>query len=406
MGHTIIEKIFLAHGAASANPGDMVWLGLDYRTARDFGGANVVKNLRENCPDNPVADPARTFFTFDCNAPANTAGYADNQHICRLFAREHGIRVYDVDAGIGSHVLFESGLIKPGTTAVGTDSHYNILGAAGAFGQGMGDVDIAYTFANGRTWFEVPGSMKITLNGTPAPNATAKDVTLKVVGELGAAGLLGMVGEVYGEWVDSAGMAARITLASMGTEMGAISVVIPGDDPDFHADADASYAREVEIDIDGLRPQVALPGNPDNVRPVHEVIAAGDVPVDSVFIGSCTNGRIEDLRSAAEQLAGKHVADGVMLRVVPATRQVWEEALTARLVNTFMECGGLVSNCGCGGCASGQIGMTGTGEVQLSTSNRNFRGKQGKGDTYLCSPAVAAASAVAGKLVEPEADNG
>ncbi len=402
MPHTIIEKIFLAHGAESAAPGDTVWLDLDYRTARDFGGASVVKHLLEHAPEQPVADPARTLFTFDCNAPANTAGYADNQHVCRLFARQHGIKVHDVDAGIGSHVLIESGLIRPGTTAVGTDSHYNILGALGAFGQGMGDLDIAYAFARGRTWFEVPPSVRITLTGMPAANASAKDVTLNLVGRLGAAGLLGRVGEVCGEWIDQADLASRITLASMGTEIGAISLIVPGDDPAFQADADADYESEIEIDIDGLRPCASRPGHPEDVAPVHEIVAAGSVPIDSVFIGSCTNGRIEDLRAAAAQLRGRRVEGGVMLRVVPATRQVWMQALEEGLIEVFMAAGGLVSNSGCGGCAAGQIGMTGAGEVQLSTSNRNFRGKQGAGETYLVSPAVAAASAVAGELTEPD----
>jgi len=401
MGHTVIEKIFLAHGAQSAAVGDIVWLGLDYRTARDFGGASVVKHLRQHFPERPVADASRTFFTFDCNAPANTSGYADNQHACRLFAREHGIKVYDVDAGIGSHVLIESGLIKPGTTAVGTDSHYNIFGALGAFGQGMGDSDIAFAFAHGKTWFEVPPSVRLVLKGMPAANASAKDVTLHVVGKLGASGLLGEVAEVYGTWVEQADLSARITLASMGTEMGAISLLIPGENPAFRADPDAHYAREIEIDIGDLPPVVALPGHPEDVHPVREVIAKHRVPIDSVFIGSCTNGRIEDLRMAVDILRGSRVKDDVMLRVVPATKQVWMQALEEGLLEVFMEAGGLVSNCGCGGCASGQIGIAGQGEVQLSTSNRNFAGKQGAGDTYLCSPAVAAASALAGKLAEP-----
>lgn len=401
MPHTIIEKIFLAHGAEAAEPGSIQWLNLDYRTARDFGGASVVKHLREHAAEHPVQDAKRTFFTFDCNAPANTAGYADNQQLCRTFAREHNLRVYDVDAGIGSHVLIEQGLIKAGSTAVGTDSHYNILGALGAFGQGMGDLDIAYAFAYGRSWFEVPPTVRITLKGLPAPNASAKDVTLYLVGQLGAAGLLGMVGEVYGEWVDQADEAGRITLASMATEMGAISLIIPGDNPDFHASPSAQYARELEIEIDGLRPQVALPGHPDDVHPVHEVAARAAVPIDCAFIGSCTNGRIEDLRAAAMQLNGAQLPERVMLRVVPATKQVWMQALKEGLLDQFMEAGGLVANAGCGGCASGQIGMTGTGEVQVSTSNRNFRGKQGLGETYLASPATAAASAAAGELVEP-----
>ena len=401
MAHTVIEKIFLAHGAASAAPGDIAWLSLDYRTARDFGGASVVAHLREHYPDKPIADLARTFFTFDCNAPANTVGYADNQHACRLFARQYGVRVFDVDAGIGSHLLIEQGLAGPGVTAVGTDSHYNILGAVGAFGQGMGDIDIAFAFAKGRTWFEVPESVRLSLKGLPSASADAKDVTLHVCGKLGAAGLLGRVAEVYGPWVDQANLAERITLSSMGTEMGAISIIVPPADPRYSADTGASYAETIDIDITGLPPMVALPGHPEDVHPVRDVVAKKKVPIDSVFIGSCTNGRIEDLRSAVEILRGKHVASGVMLRVVPATRQVWEQALDEGLISEFMHAGGMVSNCGCGGCASGQIGITGKGEVQLSTSNRNFAGKQGKGDTYLCGPRVAAASALAGELVEP-----
>lgn len=401
MPHTLLEKIFLAHGAESAQPGEIVWLGLDYRTARDFGGASVVKHLERHFPARPVADVSRTFFTFDCNAPANTSGYADNQHACRLFARQHGVKVYDVDAGIGSHVLLESGLIKPGTTAVGTDSHYNILGAVGAFGQGMGDADIAFAFAHGKTWFEVPPCVKLTLRGSPAPGTSAKDVTLYITGQLGASGLLGEVAEVYGPWVERADLASRITLASMGTEMGAISLLLPPGDPAWQADTGAAYARATVIDLAGLPPVVALPGRPDDVHPVREVVARRRVPIDSVFVGSCTNGRIEDLRAAAELLRGRRVKDGVMLRVVPATKQVWMQALAEGLVQVFMDAGGLVSNCGCGGCASGQIGITGRGEVQLSTSNRNYAGKQGAGETYLCSPAVAAASALAGELVEP-----
>ncbi len=266
MPNTMLEKIFLRHGAESCGAGDIVWLGLDYRTARDFGGASVVKHLRQHFPQRPVADVSRTFFTFDCNAPANTAGYADNQHACRLFAREFDVQVYDVDAGIGSHVLLESGLIGPGSTAVGTDSHYNILGAVGALGQGMGDADIAFAFAHGKTWFEVPPSVKLHLTGMPSAKASAKDVTLYVVGQLGASGLLGEVADVYGPWVEQADLASRITLASMGTEMGAISLLLPGADPAWQPDADAVYAREITIDLTGLQPVVALPGKPDNVH--------------------------------------------------------------------------------------------------------------------------------------------
>ena len=180
MPRTIIEKIIATHAdpGADVRPGSVVWLDLDVRSARDFGGANVVKNFNEHYEGEKVADATRTFFTFDCNAPANTIAYADNQQICRDFAAEQGIRVFDVDAGIGSHVLMEQGLARPGGTVVGTDSHMNILGAVGCFGQGMGDTDIAFGFKTGRTWFEVPPTIRVDLKGVPGAGVFAKDVIL------------------------------------------------------------------------------------------------------------------------------------------------------------------------------------------------------------------------------------
>ena len=189
-GQTIIEKIFQAHTSADAAvvPGAIIWLDLDVRTARDFAGANVIKNYREHYGDSPVADANRTFFTFDLVVPANNIPYANNQQQCRIFAREQGFKVYDVDAGIGSHVAIEQGLAYPGVTLVGTDSHLNVLGAIGAFGQGMGDQDIAFAFKTGRTWFEVPPTMKVVIEGTLKAPCTARDLTLAVVGRLGASG--------------------------------------------------------------------------------------------------------------------------------------------------------------------------------------------------------------------------
>lgn len=413
MGKTILEKIFSAHSPDEVRPDAIIWLDLDLRSARDFGGANVVGNLEREYPGEGVADPARTAFTFDCNVPANTIGYANNQHICRLYARKHGIPVFDVDAGIGSHVMIEKGLVVPGSTAVGTDSHLNILGAVGAFGQGMGDQDIAVAFRAGRTWFEVPETVKVVVKGTYRRPTSAKDLTLFIAGRLGAKGLLGCAAEFYGEAIDALDLAGRITLASMVTEMGGIIGFIPPDAAvlaycrersgkdvqPVYADADARYCRVVEIDVEGLVPQIACPPKPDKVVPVAE---AGDVKVDSVFIGSCTNGRIEDMRVVAGMLRGRKVAPGVMLRVVPATQEVWMQMLREGLIETLVEAGAIVSNQGCGGCAAGQIGMTGKGEVQISTGNRNFAGKQGDGFTYLASPATAAAAALTGRITVPE----
>jgi 3-isopropylmalate/(R)-2-methylmalate dehydratase large subunit len=414
MGRTIIEKIFAAHSEDEVVPGKVIWLELDVRSARDFAGANVVKRFRAAYPGERVADPRKTFFTFDCNAPANTIAYAQNQQVCRVFAREQGIKVYDVDSGIGSHVLMEEGLAFPGATVVGTDSHLNILGAVGAFGQGMGDVDIAFAFRYGKTWFEVPHTTRIVVRGRYEYPVTPKDLTLFLVGKLGSRGALGRAVEIYGEQVEALDMAGRITLCSMATEMGAIGAFLPPSEGlwafveeatgrhDFSyptADPDAEYIQELEFDVSDLKPLIAAPPRPDNV---HEVSELEGERVDTVFVGSCTNGRYEDIRLVAEILKGRKVAKGVILKVAPATRRVWGRLLKEGWLEVLHDAGAVITHPSCAGCAQGQIGMTGEGEVQLSTGNRNFPGKQGKGPTYLCSPATAAASALFGKITSPE----
>lgn len=420
MGQTIIEKIIQAHADEEGEAGtpvaagDIVWMRLDARTARDFAGANVVKNYRKYYGDTPVHDPAKTFFTFDLVAPANNIPYAINQQICRDWAREQGVRVFDVDMGIGSHVAIEQGLTWPGATFVGTDSHLNILGAIGALGQGMGDQDITFAMKAGKTWFEVPHTMKVTVRGELQPPCTAKDLALACVGRLGASGALGQAVEFYGPAVEALDLAQRITLASLMTEMGGIVGLIPPSEEvlafcrertgrdDFlaiEADPGVEYTQEIEIDISDLEPLVACPPKPDNVHPVREVAGTH---VDSVFIGSCTNGRFEDLAAAARVVEGKRIAPGMVASVVPATREVYAQLLRSGVLQALFDAGFIVSNPGCGGCASGHIGMVGEGQVQVSTSNRNFAGKQGPGDNYLASPVVAAWAALAGELVVPE----
>jgi len=412
MPQTLIEKIISNHSGDKVAAGDIAWMDLDVRAARDFAGANVVKNFREHYGDEPVGDVGKTFFTFDCNVPANTIPYANNQHICRIFAREQGIKVFDVDAGIGSHVLMEYGKILPGGTVINTDSHMNIAGALGALGQGMGDTDTAFGFRTGKAWFEVPPTIRIELTGHPGDGAGAKDVVLYILGQLGSSGALGCTVEVYGDYIDKLDLAGRITIASMGTEMGAITILIPPS-PDIldwctqrsgvethgvYADGNSEYIKTYEFNIGGLEPQIACPPSPSNVKPVKEVAGT---KIDSGFIGSCTNGRFEDFDDATNLLKGNKVAEGVMLRCVPATKEVWQELLDKGLIGDLFASGAVISNCGCGGCASGQIGMTGKGEVQVSTSNRNFTGKQGAGDTYLASPLTVAASALNGEITCP-----
>ncbi len=414
MAQTVIEKIIQSHSREEAAAGRIVWMDLDVRSARDFGGPNVVKNFEREYGREPLADPAKTVFTFDLCAPACTLKYADNQQACRDFARARGFRVFDVDQGIGSHVLMEEGLARPGGTAVGTDSHMNILGAIGCFGQGMGDVDITYAFRTGRTWFEVPESVKVIVKGKLSPRATAKDLTLYLCKVLGTSKIALRSAEFYGPSVASLDLSGRITLCSMITEMAGIIGFIPEElrtpgssaadfpltgIPAVAADAGAAYAETIEVDVDGLEPQLALPPSPNTVRPAAE---AGGIKIDSGFIGSCTNGRIEDMAAAAAVLGGRKIKPGVMLKVVPATRRVYNEMLQTGILKTLFESGAIVLNPGCGGCAEGHAGLTGKGEVEVSTGNRNFPGKQGKGPVYLASPATVAASCLAGEIIPAE----
>lgn len=394
-------------------PGAVVWMNLDVRTARDFGGPNVVKNYEREYGETPVDDPKKTFFTFDLCVPACSLRYADNQQVCRAFARRKGIRVFDADRGIGSHVLIEEGLARPGTTVVGTDSHLNILGAVGCFGQGMGDVDITFAFRTGRTWFEVPETIKVILKGEVSWPTAAKDLTLAVLKELGTErGALKAV-EFYGPSVKGLSLSERITLCSMVTEMAGIIGFIPEHEAAFceemgessgrdfrslYPDEDAVYADVLEMDVAGLKPQVAAPFRPTNV---HDAAELKEVRIDSGFIGSCTNGRLEDLAEASRILKGRRVKEGVVLKVVPATRRVYEEMLEKGILEDLFRAGAIISNPGCGGCADGHIGLTGRGETQISTGNRNFEGKQGKGKTFLASPAVVAASCLLGRIASP-----
>jgi len=414
MGKTIIEKIIRDHTEDEVSPGQVVWMGLDVRSARDFGGPNVVKNFEREYGNSPVADIKKTFFTFDLCVPACSLKYADNQQVCREFARKQGIRVFDVDSGIGSHVLIEEGLAQAGTTVVGTDSHLNILGAIGCFGQGMGDVDITYAFKTGKTWFEVPKTLKVLIKGRFSLPATAKDLTLYILKELGTKKAALQAVEFYGEAVRKLTLSGRITLCSMVTEMAGIIGFIPEHDDSLrdeiekltgagfspvHADKGCLYSGQIEFDINGLVPQVAVPFSPDNVQDVSELKG---IRIDTGFIGSCTNGRAEDLALAARILKGKRVKQGVTLKVVPATRRVYEEILERGILEDLFRSGAIISSPGCSGCAEGHIGLTGEGEVQVSTGNRNFSGKQGKGKTYLASPAVVAASCLAGQILSPE----
>jgi 3-isopropylmalate/(R)-2-methylmalate dehydratase large subunit len=406
----LIEKILANHSNKDVvKPGEIVDVEIDARVARDFGGANVVKNLLDNHLE--VDDPKRTFFTFDCNPGGSDQKYAANQHFCRQYARDNDIKVYDINEGIGTHLAIENGLVKPGGTFVSTDSHANIIGAIGAFGQGMGDMDIAAVWAKGKAWFKVPPSINMNFIGERPDGVSAKDIVLNLLNIYGANKLLGYSIEMYGDAIDKLSLDERITISSMATEMGAIIVLFTPNQAIVkeledlteskisvvEADTDAAYDKEMEVDISKFVPMLAKPGHPHDDIEIEKV---KKTKIDSAFIGSCTNGRIDDLRKTASILKNKRVAPGVVLKIVPSTDKIWKQALDEGLIKIFKDAGALVSNAGCAGCAAGQVGQNGPNEVTVSTGNRNFSGKQGKGKVYLASPATVAASAVAGYITD------
>ena len=329
MAMTLLEKILAAHsGKAEVHPEEIVDVEIDARVARDFGGANVVKNLRDF--DLSVENPSKTYFTFDCNPTGSDQKYAVNQHVCRLFARDNGIKIYDIDSGIGTHLLIDEGFVYPGATAVSTDSHANILGSIGAFGQGMGDMDIAAAWHEGKVWFKVPHSVRLILEGDLPAGVTSKDIILNLLGIFGASSLLGYAIEIDGPVVSRLSLDDRITISSMATELGAIIILFPPSEEivaycsgragktvrPLFADDDANYYKTFSVDVTGFMPMLSKPGAPHDTIPVHEAVGT---KIDSAFIGSCTNGRMSDLLSAADILRGRKVAPGVILKIVPAT---------------------------------------------------------------------------------------
>ncbi len=410
---TIIEKIFSVASGKGVKPGDFVWADLGLVAMRDFGGPNVIQEYENAYGRQQVFDPGRVAITFDLHIPARSEKVAVNQQMLRDFAKRQGVRLFDIDTGVGQHILMENGLVKPGKIIVGTDSHMNLLGAVGAAGFGMGTTDIAGAMYKGKLWFRVPETIKIEINGKLSKHVTAKDLILYIVKRLTKSGALNKAIEFSGETVNRMVLAERITVASMVTEMsGDVGFIVPdGSVIDFLQsrteerittvcpDAQAHYEKVYQFSVDDLGPQIACPHSPDNVKDVSEV--AGN-RVDQVFIGSCTNGRYEDLEVAAQFLKNRKIKQGLRLVVVPATMEVAKSAVRSGLHEIFLAAGAVVTNPGCALCTTGHPGILAPGEVMVSTSNRNFIGKLGKGaEVYLASPLTAAATALTGEITDP-----
>ena len=411
MGSTIIEKILEKASGKKVAPGDKVWAKVDLVAMRDFGGPNVILKYEKEFDDEPVFDPEKIAITFDLHIPPRQIKEAENQKICREFAREKGVKLFDINHGVGQHTLLEHGLVKPYDVIIGTDSHMNLLGVAEAFSTGVGITDIVTAMRYGKLWFRVPETVKININGKPGEFVTPKDVILHLVGYFGADGLSYKSVEFYGDFIENLGLDGRITIASMVTEMdGKIGFMVPNaevinflkektgkDIKPISPDKDAEYIETHDFDVSNLEPMISCPHSPDNVKAVREIEGK---EIDQVFIGSCTNGRIEDLRIAAKILKGKRVKARTI--ITPSTVEVAKRALREGLIEIFLEAGAVVTNPSCALCTIGHPGVLAKGDVTLSTSNRNYPGKIGKGgEIYLVSPATAAASAINGRIADP-----
>lgn len=414
-GKTTIEKILSRASGKDVSANDRVWAEVDLTVIRDFGGPNAVLEFDKFTNKGKVKDPDKIALTFDYQAPAKDMKVAQNQVLCREFAKRQKIKnLFDVNCGIGQHVLLERGMIKPGSVVIGTDSHMNLLGSVGSFASGVGNTDIVAAWHSGKLWFRVPETIRVIFNGKYKEPVSAKDLTLKFIKEIGTDKPNYRSLELTGDPIDNLSLAGRLTLASMLTETNAkVGFIEPNGEPlEFlrqrcgdgleivTSDETATFVDEVQINVDKLAPQIACPHTPDNVKPVQEVEGT---PFNEGFIGSCTNGRLEDFKAAARILkkAGK-IHPEVRLMIVPATREVAVAMLEAGLYQVFMSVGAMVANPGCSLCTAGHHGVLGKGDVLLSTSNRNFLGKLGKGgEVYLCSPATVAASAVEGKITDP-----
>jgi 3-isopropylmalate/(R)-2-methylmalate dehydratase large subunit len=415
---TVSEKI-LAHasGQGRAKAGEIVKARVDTAMMPDVTSVLAIEAMKKMGAAH-VWDPDRVVVILDHVAPPSSINSARVHSVIRAFAKEQNLKhFYDVESGVCHQVLPEHGHVRPGTVVIGADSHTCTHGAFGAFATGVGSTDMGAVLARGKTWLRVPETIKVDINGSLGDHVYAKDVVLRVAKEIGVSGATYMALEYTGQTVADLTVSSRMTLCNMAIEMGAKTGICQPDHKThgwlrdhgvyvdennlLHPDPDAQYRRVLELDVAGMPPQVACPHNVDNVKPVTEV--AG-IEINQAFIGSCTNGRLEDLRQAHAILKGRQVHKDVRLLVVPASRGVYRAALEEGIIADLVDAGAVVSNPSCAACFGGHIGLLGPGERGIATSNRNFRGRQGspEAEVYLSSAAVAAASALTGYITHPE----
>ncbi|MCJ7685222.1 MAG: 3-isopropylmalate dehydratase large subunit [Desulfobacteraceae bacterium] len=417
MPMTITEKILAAHARkASVSPGELIEVEVDLALANDITAPLAIKVFHD-LEAGEVFDRERIALVPDHFVPNKDIDSAQQVKLTREFARKHRIKHFFElgETGIEHVILPEKGLVSPGDLVIGADSHTCTYGALGAFSAGVGSTDLGAILATGKTWLKVPATIKLVYEGKLPPWVGGKDLILYTLGVLGVSGAVYQSLEFTGEVMGQLSMAQRFTMANMAVEAGAKNGIF---EPDritkkymegrsdragnyLKSDPDACYRKELKIRVDDMVPQVALPHSPDNVKPVSEV---GAVLLDQVFLGSCTNGRLEDLRDAAHLIKGRKVADGVRFIVIPGSPSIYRDAIKEGIIETLLDVGAVIGPPCCGPCLGGHMGILAHGERALSTSNRNFVGRMGhpKSEVYLASPVVAAASAVMGRIASPE----
>jgi 3-isopropylmalate/(R)-2-methylmalate dehydratase large subunit len=415
MGQTFAEKVLAKKAKRSATtPGEIVEIIPDVALSHD--NTAPIYGIFQKMGGKKVFDPNMHAIFLDHAAPAPTTAHAENHRIIREFVREQGIpNFFDVGRGVCHQVLVEEGLALPGEVVLGSDSHTPHAGVMGAFGVGIGRSEMASIWALGALWLRVPESVKISVHGRLPEGVTSKDLALHVIGDQGADGALYMSVEWHGNAIETLSLASRAVLTNMMAEMGAKNSFIPPDGKvlqflkdraaraftPIYPDSDCEYAKILEYDAHKIEPMIACPHTVDNVQPLSKV---SGTTIDQAFIGTCTNGRLEDLAAAAQVLEGRMVAPGTRMIVIPASSQVYLQALQAGYIERFVAAGAVVESPGCGACMGNHMGVPAVGEVSISSANRNFQGRMGtkESEIYLASPAVVAASAVAGEIAHPK----
>jgi 3-isopropylmalate/(R)-2-methylmalate dehydratase large subunit len=406
MSQTLTEKIISEHVGQRVRPGELVIVPVDAVMASDVTGPFAIKAFQEMGASR-LWRPDKVILVIDHASPAPNQRIGNLHTMMREFAREKGCHLYDIGAGICHQVMVENEHVRPGEIVIGADSHSCAYGAVAAFATGMGSTDVAALMHTGKTWLKVPATIKVEFTGRLPAATAAKDLILFLVGQLGTSGANYQAIEYSGEAVESLTLAGRMTLASMSVEMGAKSGIVdprglqlPYPFEPMWADADAHYEKVYQFDVSDLSSQISLPHSPDKVVPLEEVRGTS---IDVAFIGTCTNGRLEDLQAAADILQGQKIAPHVRMIIAPASREVFNQALAKGTVEILSRAGATFITPGCGPCVGTHLGVPGDGEVVISAANRNFKGRMGNPNAkiYLASPAAVAASALQGVISEP-----